>query len=71
MDYSTGIFSDFGSFLKMNEIRKIEVGINSNLLHSIRRSICIRMVKIPSILTGFCFMSTSMYKRLHSIAYKS
>ena len=42
MGYSTGIFSDFGSFLKMTVTRKIEVGINSNLLHSISTSICIR-----------------------------
>ena len=38
--YSTVIFSDFGSFL-MAVTRKIEVGINSNLLHSISTSICI------------------------------
>ena len=42
MDYSTVIFSDFGSFLKMTVTRKIEVGINSNLLHSISTLICIR-----------------------------
>ena len=42
MGYSTGIFSDFGSFFKMTVTRKIEVGINSNLLHSISTSICIR-----------------------------
>ena len=42
MGYSTGIFSDFGSFLKRAVTRKIEVGINSNLLHSISTSICIR-----------------------------
>ena len=42
MDYSTVIFSDFGSFLKMTVTQKIEVGINSNLLHSISTSICIR-----------------------------
>ena len=42
MGYSTVIFSDFGSFLKMNVTRKIEVGISSNLLHSISTSICIR-----------------------------
>ena len=42
MGYSTGIFSDFGSFLKMTVTRKMEVGINSNLLHSISTSICIR-----------------------------
>ena len=42
MGYSTVIFSDFGSFLKMTVTRKIEVGINSNLLHSISASICIR-----------------------------
>ena len=42
MGYSTVIFSDFGSFLKMTVTRKIEVGINSNLLHSISTSICIR-----------------------------
>ena len=42
MDYSTGIFSDFGSFLKRAVTQKIEVGISSNLLHSISTSICIR-----------------------------
>ena len=42
MDYSTVIFSDFGSFFKMTVTRKIEVGISSNLLHSISTSICIR-----------------------------
>ena len=42
MGYSTGIFSNFGSFLKVTVTRKIEVGINSNLLHSISTSICIR-----------------------------
>ena len=42
MGYSTGIFSDFGSFLKMTVTRKIEVGINSNLLHNISTSICIK-----------------------------
>ena len=40
MGYSTGIFSDFGSFFKMAITRKIEVGISSNLLHSISTSIC-------------------------------
>ena len=39
MGYSTGIFSDFGSFYKMAITQKIEVGISSNLLHSIRRSL--------------------------------
>ena len=42
--YSTGIFPDFGSFLKMTVTRKIEVGISSNLLHSISTSICIKNV---------------------------
>ena len=42
MGYSTGIFSDFGPFLKMTVTRKIEVGIGSNLLQSITTSICIR-----------------------------
>ena len=40
--YSTVIFSDFGSFYKMAITQKIEVGISSNLLHSISTSICIR-----------------------------
>ena len=44
MGYSTGIFSDFGSFLKMTVTQKIEVGIDSNLLHSISTSICIKNV---------------------------
>ena len=42
MGYSTGKFSENGSFLKMVIIRKIEVGINSNFLPSISTSICIR-----------------------------
>ena len=42
MDYSTVIFSDFGPFLKRAVTQKIEVGISSNLLHSISTSICIR-----------------------------
>ena len=42
MDYSTVIFLDFGSFLKLTVTRKIEVRISSNLLHSIITSICIR-----------------------------
>ena len=42
MGYSTGIFSDFGSFLKMTITRKIDVGISSNFLHSISTSICIK-----------------------------
>ena len=44
MGYSTVIFPDFGSFLKMTITRKIEVGSSSNLLHSISTSICIRNV---------------------------
>ena len=42
MGYSTGIFSKIGQFLKVAIIRKIEVGISSNFLHSISTSICIR-----------------------------
>ena len=42
MGYSTVIFLDFGPFLKRAVTRKIEVGISSNLLHSISTSICIR-----------------------------
>ena len=42
MGYSLRYFSNFGSFLKMTVTRKIEVGISSNLLHSITTSICIR-----------------------------
>ena len=34
MDYSTEIFSDFGSFLKVAVTQKIEVEISSNLLHT-------------------------------------
>ena len=41
MDYSLRYFSDFWSFLKMAVTRKIEVGMSSNFLHSIRTSICI------------------------------
>ena len=47
MGYSTGIFSEIGLFLKwpvfkMAITRKTEVGIDSNLLHSISTSICMR-----------------------------
>ena len=42
MGYSTVIFSDFGSFYKMAITRKIEDGIDSNLLHGISTSMCIR-----------------------------
>ena len=42
MDYSLGYFSKFCHFLKMAITRKIEVGISSNLLHSISKFICIR-----------------------------
>ena len=42
MGYSTGYFSEIGSFLKMVITKKFELGIGSNFLHSIRTSICIR-----------------------------
>ena len=42
MGYSTGYFSKIGQFFKMVITGKIEVGISSNFLHSIRTSICIR-----------------------------
>ena len=42
MGYSLGYFSDFGHFYKMAITQKFEVGISSNLLHSISTSICIR-----------------------------
>ena len=42
MGYSTGYFSEFGPFFKMAITQKIEFGISSNFLHSIRTSICIR-----------------------------
>ena len=44
MGYSAGYFSENDSFLKLAITRKIEVGISSNFLHSIRTSICIRNV---------------------------
>ena len=54
MGYSTWIFSDFGSFLKRTLTRKIEVGISSNLLHSISTSICIKnVIKIGVIFWPF------------------
>ena len=40
--YSTGKFSENGSFLKMVITQKFELGIGSNFLHNIRTSICIR-----------------------------
>ena len=42
MGYSTGYFSEIGSFLKMAITQKIELGISSNFPHSISTSICIR-----------------------------
>ena len=42
MGYSTGKFSEIGSFLKMAITLKLELRISSNFLHSIRTSICIR-----------------------------
>ena len=42
MVYSTGKFSEIGSFFKMVITRKFEAGISSNFLYSIRTSICIR-----------------------------
>ena len=42
MDYSPCFFSKIGSFFKMLITQKIQVGISSNFLHSIRTSICIR-----------------------------
>ena len=53
--YSTVIFSDFGSFYKMAITRKIEVGINSNLLHSISTSICIRKCNKKIFVTSESF----------------
>ena len=41
MGYSTGKFSENGSFLKMVITWKFELGISSNTLHNIRTSICI------------------------------
>ena len=59
--YSTVIFSDFGSFYKLAITWKIEVGINSNLLHSISTSICIR--KCNKIFSWFRshFLEKSLY----------
>ena len=42
MGYSTGKFSEIGSFLKMVITKKFELGISSNFLQSISTSICIR-----------------------------
>ena len=42
MGYSTGKFSEIGSFFKMVITRKFELGIGSNFLQSISTSICIR-----------------------------
>ena len=42
MGYSTGKFSENGSFFKMATTWKIEVRISSNFLHNISTSICIR-----------------------------
>ena len=42
MGYSTGKFSEIGSFLKMVITRKFELGISSNFLQSISISICMR-----------------------------
>ena len=42
MGYNTGIFSKIWSFQKVVITRKIEVRIDSNFLHSLSTSICIR-----------------------------
>ena len=42
MGYSTGKFSEIGSFFKMALTRKFELEMSSNFLHNIRTSICIR-----------------------------
>ena len=42
MGYSTGKFSEIGSFFKMAITQKFEYRISLNFLHSIRTSICIR-----------------------------
>ena len=41
MGYSTGKFSEIGSFFKIAITRKFELGIGSNFLHNIKTSICI------------------------------
>ena len=49
MGYSTGKFSEIGSFFKMAVTQKIEVGISSNFLQSISTS-CVseNVIKILS-----------------------
>ena len=42
MGYSTGYFSEIGSFFKMAITQKFELGISSNFLYRIKTSICIR-----------------------------
>ena len=42
MGYSTGNFSEISPFLKMTITQKIELGISSNFLCSIRTPTCIR-----------------------------
>ena len=44
MGYSTGYFSKIWHFLKMAVTRNFFVGIDSNLLQSIRTSICMRQI---------------------------
>ena len=62
MGYSTGNFSKIDQFLKMVITRKIELGISSNFLHSIRTSICIR--KCDKI---FCIFGAIFWKKAWAI----
>ena len=56
MGYSTGIFSEIGPFFQVAVTQKIEVRINSNLLHSINTSICIRKCNIKFVVISEPFL---------------
>ena len=68
MDYSTGYFSEMGSFFKMAITQKFELGISSNFPYSIRTSICIRKCNK----NGGCFRSHFLEKSMdYSTGYFS
>ena len=73
MGYSTGKFSEIGSLLKMAITGKIELGISSNLLHSISASICIRKINVIKIWGDFgaIFWKKTMGYSLYFSCFKT
>ena len=62
MGYSTGKFSEIGSFFKMVITQKFELGISSNFLHSIRTSVCIRKCN-----KNFLVISEPIFGKKHGL----